>query len=140
MWGVPINHEYFENTNRAQWLWYFYNSLKDNEDEFINSRNMIEYHAGFLAPELVQKIRNSREENKDNVIGTKDEKAFGDSIKQIFGRDPGIAPKQSGGNIKGEVHHIDNVLDRIAEYEKTQQELEHTPAYNYKHWSDFDLE
>jgi len=99
MWGVPIDHEYFKTTNTAQWLWYFYNSNKDRDEHFTSSRTLLEYHAGFLEPELVNKVRNSREESDrpESVIGTTDDKAFGESIGRLFGRNiDGTVPEDSG--------------------------------------------
>jgi len=139
MWGVPIDHEYFKSTNSAQWLWYYYNSIKDRDNDFTNSRTLLEYHAGFLEPELVNKVRASREEESkkksSGVIGTTDDKAFSDSVGRLFGRNiDGTIPENTGN-----VHKL-NFADRMAEYEKEQQEKRRRPKYNYTHWTDLELE
>jgi hypothetical protein len=139
MWGVPIDHEYFKNTNLVQWMWYFYNDLKDQEENHIRNRNMVEYHASFIEPEMVSKIMEQRESSKDNIIGTTDDEAFNKSVGQIFGRDPNLAPVKD--QQQGEVHNVDDMLDRIKAYDEEQAELrKHSLPYNYNHWSDFDLE
>lgn len=140
MWGVPADHEMFNRVNSAQWLWYFYNYAKDQEEQLIVQRDMLEYHAGFLAPDMVDHVRKAREEEEnkrpEGVIGTTDDQAFAQSIGSIFGRDPGF-----GDAPIGEVHDVSaNIVDRMAEHEMLQAELMKTPKYNYKHWIDFDLE
>lgn len=139
MWGVPIDHEYFDNTNLVQWMWYFYNDLKDKEEEYIDNRNFVEYHASFIEPEMVSRIIEHREINKDNVIGTTDDAAFSESVGRIFGRDPKLAPSEGGS--KQELHQVDDMLERIKAYEKEQAFLKNSNLpYNYKHWLDFGLE
>jgi hypothetical protein len=139
MWGVPIDHKYFDNTNIVQWMWYFYNDLKDQEDEYVRSRNLLEYHASFTEPEMVGKIIEQRESNRDNVIGTTDEKAFSESVGRIFGRDLKLNPAKDQPD--GELHHVDDMLERIDAYEKEQAALKNSNLpYNYNYWSEFDLE
>jgi hypothetical protein len=118
-------------------MWYYYNDIKDQEEDYIKERNLTEYLASFIEPEMVSKIVEQREKNKENVIGTTDDEAFSKSIGQIFGRDPKLSPEAKGD---GEVHKVSNLLERIETYEKEQAALrkENMP-YNYKHWSDFDL-
>jgi hypothetical protein len=138
MWGVPIDHDYFKNTNLVQWMWYYYNEQKDREEEYINSRNLVEYHASFIEPEMVSKIIEQRDKNEDNVIGTTDDKAFNESVGRMFGRDPNLAPVDQS---QGELHQVDNMLEKIDAYEKEQAALKNTNLpYNYNHWSEFDLE
>jgi len=138
MWGVPIDHEYFHNTNIVQWMWYYYNDIKDQEEDYIKERNLTEYLASFIEPEMVSKIVEQRERSKESVIGTTDDEAFSKSIGQIFGRDPKLTPETKSD---GEVHKVSNLLERIEAYEKEQAALrKDNVPYNYKHWSDFDLE
>lgn len=138
MWGVPIDHEYFRGTNVVQWLWYYYNDIKDQEENYIKNRNLVEYHASFTNPEVVNKIIEQRERQKKNIIGTTDDAAFSKSVGQIFGRDPKLTPEKQSDN---EVHEVSDLLDRIDAYEREQslREKENVP-YNYKHWSEFNLE
>jgi hypothetical protein len=139
MWGVPIDHEYFDNTNIVQWMWYYYNDLKDQEEGYVRNRNLVEYHASFIEPEMVNKIMEQREKNTDNVIGTTDDKAFSESIGRMFGRDPNLAPVNE--QPQGELHQVDDMLERIDAYEKEQATLRNSNLpYNYNHWSEFDLE
>jgi hypothetical protein len=143
MWGVPIDHEYFKTTNNAQWLWYFYNSIEDKKESFLNSRSLLEYHVGFLEPALVNKIRNERDNaqnTKEGVIGTTNEAAFAASVGSMFGSDLNIPFKDKKELSEEEVHHFTDVADRIKEYEEKQAELKtNTVPYNYKHWTEFDL-
>ena len=139
MWKVPADHEIFGRINSTQWLWYFHNYERDKEEHVLLNRDFIEYHAGFLAPEMVEHVRKNRTEDgpREGVIGTTDEQAFADSVGSIFGRDPGFA----GPTEAGELNDVSaNVVDRMAEYEQLQAEARNTPKYNYRHWADFDLE
>lgn len=140
MWGVPADHEMFKRINSTQWLWYFHNYVKDQDEQLLVSRDLIEYHAGFMAPEMVEHVRKQRNDaegaGKEGVIGTNDDQAFANTISSIFGRDPGFASTPGG-----EVHDVSaNIVDRMAEHERLQAELLKAPKYNYKHWADFDLE
>lgn len=137
MWGVPINHEYFRNTNTVQWLWYYYNDMKDQEEDYIKNRNLVEYHASFIEPDMVNKIIEQRDKKDENVIGTTDDEAFNRSVGQIFGRDLNLPSQQSDG----EVHEVSDLLERVDAYDKERAALKkETLPYNFKYWSEFDLE
>lgn len=139
MWGVPIDHEYFSKTNIAQWLWYYYNYLKDQEDNFTRDRSLLEYHVSFLEPELVNKIvkdRNIDGESDEPVIGTTDDAAFNVSIGRLFGRNPNLGESKE----TYEIHEVSDMLDRISEYEQTVEAQKDAPLYNYRYWAEFDLE
>jgi uncharacterized radical SAM superfamily protein len=77
MWGVPVDHAVFSDVSDAQWLWYFFNYMKDSDEHFEMTRGFIEYHAGFIEPEVVRRVRESRENTvkddnfEDNVRQTK---------------------------------------------------------------------
>lgn len=141
MWGVPINHEYFNNTNSVQWMWYYYNYMKDHDDLYTRQRSMLEYHASFTEPERVSKvIENRGKDTNAEVIGTTDDAEFNDSIKEIFGRDAGLAPAPKNVEGAGEVHHIRDAVENMVAYEERKAALANMPAYNYLHWVDFNLE
>lgn len=138
---MPINHEYFENTNIVQWLWYHYQDLKDQEEAYLNQRDLIEYQVGFLEPELVKKVINQRQSIdkrvQGNIIGTKDDAAFNESVKRMFGGSLNVPVNNTAGT---EIE-VDGLLDRIAEYEREQTVKAQTETpYNYKYWTTLDLE
>lgn len=81
-WGVKVDDEMFSEISNAQWLWYFYNYVKDGEEKFEQNRDFIEYHASFIEPQAVKKIRESRA----NAVKVSNED-FIKGIKNIFGRD-----------------------------------------------------
>lgn len=140
MWGVPADHEMFLNINNTQWMWYFHNYIQDQDERMTIQRDMIEYHAGFLAPEMVEHVRNTRNESEavptEGIIGTTDDQAFADSINAMFGRDPGF-----GDAAAGEINDVSgNIADRMAEYASLEAERKKTSVYNYQYWANFDLE
>lgn len=113
--------------------------MKDQEEEYTLNRNLIEYHASFIDPEMVSKIIEQRESNKNNVIGTTDDEEFSKSVGKIFGRDPKLGPRKDTGS--NDVHEVSDILDRIEAYEKEQaSKNRNILPYNYSHWSEFDLE
>lgn len=139
MWGVPTDHDMFRRINYAQWLWYLYSFVNDQDEEFTANRDLLEYHAGFMAPEAVDHVRKLREEEKperEGIIGTADDTAFSESIGRMFGRSVGLGEAEGS-----EMHDVSgDIADRMADYEKQQQENKYRPRFNYQHWLDFDLE
>ena len=138
---MPVDHEYFDNTNAVQWMWYNYQDIKDQEDHIVDVRDMIEYHASFIEPEIVSKVIESRGNpgvaDRDVVAGTTSDSEFNESVRRMFGRDPGITENDESA----ETHNIDGVLDRITKYQEEQAAIKQTSTpYNYKYWSDVDLE
>jgi hypothetical protein len=93
MWNVPVDHEMFDRISSPQWLWYYFNHAKDQEDQFERTREFVEYHASFIEPQAVQKLRESR--NKDLVVSDKD---FAESVKDMFGRDVKFQGADQGGD------------------------------------------
>jgi uncharacterized radical SAM superfamily protein len=87
MWGVPVDHAVFEEVSEAQWLWYFFNYMKDVNEQFETTRSFVEYHAGFIEPEAVRRVRESRET-------TVTDDHFEDNVKSLFGREL-KSPEQS---------------------------------------------
>lgn len=82
---MPVDSPIFDEVSDPQWLWYFHNFVKDNEDRFDFQRNLIEYHAGFLAPDAVMRVR-KRREGKDKPIVVSNEQ-FNKNLSDMFGRD-----------------------------------------------------
>ena len=127
-WGVPVNHSVFDETTNAQWLWYYHNFTQDREERFEFNRDMVEYHASFIEPEAVRKIRNAREQSV-----TISEDQFMSGLEQIFGRKMGNAerPKEQ----KMQKADIKKILN---EYKSAQKEEFQTT--NYKDWLNVNLE
>lgn len=135
MWGVPVDHEYFKETTTVQWMWYLHSFMRDQNEKFTVQRNLLEYHAAFLEPEIVNKVRKIRESSEQ---GTTD-KEFADTVKSLFGRDlnlPGIKQDES----KMELTEVGNLLDKINTYDGEQKAMETKTKFNFQHWADVDLE
>lgn len=92
MWGVPADHKMFSDINNAQWMWYYNHMLEDSKEKFESRRDMVEYHASFIEPEAVQKIRKARE----NAVEVTHED-FTAGIEQTFGRKIGISREKRKG-------------------------------------------
>lgn len=126
---MPADHSIFERLNDAQWLWYYHNLRKDREEEFYQRRDLVEYHASFIEPEAVRKIRESRE--KAVEVSDQD---FSTGLKRMFGRDFNVEKRASG--------KIESVDPRQAMTEHKIQKVSNKPVEttSYKHWLSSDLE
>jgi len=123
----------FKDINQAQWLWYFYNFQKDDNEEYEYHRNFVEYLASFSEPAVVKKIRAQRD--SEVVVESND---FGDVVKNIFGRAlPGEMPQ----NKDATKHNINlnEILERVDNI-KFNNKMAKDTSLNYKHWADFDME
>jgi hypothetical protein len=129
---VPADHEYFKSTNTAQWYWYLYQIVEDQEEEFRSKRNMVEYQVSFSEPELVKRIRKQREEAESNV---KQDKQFADTLKNLFGRGSSFENKPNFS----ETHEVTDILKRIDEFD-SHKPVQPKTAYNYAEWLNFKLE
>jgi len=137
MWGVPTDHEIFEELNTAQWLWYYHSFVKDDEEKFESNRDFVEYLASFIEPKAVQKIKSMREKGKG--IGVSDEN-FTKGLEQMFGRkldveaakanDPTNATRQVASNVD-----VVEVIKNLSYLQKPKD-----PSLNYRHWATIDLE
>jgi hypothetical protein len=141
---VPVDHKIFEELNSAQWLWYYHNFAKDEEEKFESNRDFIEYLAGFIEPQAVQKIRELR--NRNSGTGGKtvsvDDNSFTKGIEQIFGRKLKVEPNQIGAtNSENNAQKVDSGLD-VTEIIKNMPYLQKPkdPSLNYRHWAYLDLE
>ena len=135
MWHVPVDHENFRNISSAQWMWYFYNFTKDNEQETEINRDLLEYHAWFMEPERVNTIQEHRETSKRNEQSSG---SFEDSVEDLFGRK---ITKGVSASSDMRVEDVSSILDRVntIEQDRLTRSKEIIP-YNYKKWTDFDLE
>lgn len=135
MWGVPADHEIFMNVNTAQWMWYFYNFMEDHKESFETKRDLVEYHASFIEPEAVRKIRESREES---VEVSHDD--FTAGIEYFFGRKIPISKDRKKGT---EAQSIDpNAAVRMSDVYKKNEMAKKTTQQdvNYNDWLNLDLE
>ena len=129
MWNVPVDHEMFKEITNAQWLWYYHNFLQDRQEQFEHNRDMVEYHASFIEPESVRKIRTSREQA---VEITEDQFMLG--IEKIFGR------KMNSGTERPKDQKLmkADVKKALSEY-KNAQKVEEVST-SYKDWLNINLE
>jgi len=127
---VPANHQVFEELNSAQWMWYLHNFLKDQEEDYTNTRDFVEYHASFLEPQSVHKIRESRKKAVELNDGE-----FAQNIKGIFGRSLPNVKKPGIENTESHSVNMGDIMKNIeASRNKTKDE-----NFNYKHWTQFKL-
>lgn len=129
IWHVPVDHEIFNNINSAQWLWYYHNFIEDNKEKFELDRDMIEYHASFIEPEAVKKIRTSREQS----IAIPEEE-FISNIERMFGRPLHTVDKPQDNNIQKA--DLSKILSEYKNIKNTDTEK----ILNYKDWLNIDLE
>ena len=129
---MPADHESFRSINTAQWYWYLYNVIEDQDEEFKSKRNLIEYQVSFSEPEMINKIRKQREDAENT---TKKDNQFASTLKNLFGRDTTFAGKPNFS----ETHEVDDILKRIDEFD-AQKKIQAKTAYNYVDWLDFKLE
>ena len=135
MWGVPVNHEMFSEINSTQWMWYFYNFMEDRDSEFTDRRDLIEYHASFIEPEAVGKVREARDSSVDVPH---DE--FVDGIEHFFGRKIGISQEKRKG---GATVSVDpkQAIKESNEFKKEQDNSNAQAAkLDYAHGLKIDLE
>jgi len=130
---VPVDHEYFEQINNAQWYWYLYNITKDQEEEIQERQNLLEYHASFIAPEAVGSVIKKR---KSGDVNDKRDSNFSNTLKNLFGKDIKFKGPSSNFN---DLHEVPNILDKITAYEAATKSITSKSMYNFKEWLDFDL-
>ncbi len=124
MWGVPVDHEMFNDITSSQWLWYYNNVVEDNKESFEHHRDMVEYLASFMEPEAVRKIKESRE----NAVLVPEEE-FVKGIESIFGRKINLPSEKRGSSVKST-----NPESAIKNFKNPIKNI------NAKYWVDFDLE
>jgi len=106
IWGVPVDSDVFQQINAAQWLWYYHNYTKDIEEEFERRRNLVEYHASFIEPDAVRKVREMREKAIEI-----DDDDFSTILKERFGRD--ILSVQKPEDIKKHEINPQELMSRV---------------------------
>lgn len=131
-WRVPVDHKIFDNINDAQWLWYCYNILEDEKQEFELYRDMVEYHASFIEPEAVRNIKESREKAVELT-----DSEFASGLKHFFGRSLNIGKRKSN-----KIESV-NPVRAMAEYKRGKANGDAVSAnkhVDYKHWLSYNLE
>lgn len=123
---MPADHQIFTDLNQGQWLWYFHNFQKDQEDEFTLKRDLVEYHASFIEPQAVQKIRDGRKKTIEV-----DDKSFAQNVQTIFGRP---LPGTSNPSTKKEEFSVNwgDIVNSVQEYRDKQNNPDSNN--NYKYW------
>jgi len=135
MWHVPVDHKWFDKINQAQWLWYHYNFSKDITDELELSKGMLEYHAWFANPEMVNAVQGNYgdEDEQDDSDG-----AFERGVEGMFGR-----KIEQGHTVNSsmEIQDVGKILDGINFIDEDRRTVEREIVpYNYSKWTNFDLE
>ena len=131
MWGVPVDHEVFKEINSSQWLWYYHNFIQDREERFEFNRDMVEYHASFIEPEAVRKIRNAREQTVEVP-----DAQFMSGLEKMFGR----SLTNKGDRPKEQKLHKTDIQTILNNYRSAQVEEKQPKGSNYKDWLNLNLE
>ena len=106
--------------------------MEDRDEEFERRRDLVEYHASFIEPEAVKKIREARSKALEIP---EDEFALG--LERRFGH-VFNAPRKPSGTIES----VDPT-EAISKYKSSKKFVEKEidrKGLNYKHWLDSDLE
>lgn len=120
----------FSQINSVQWLWYFHNFNKDEEEDFTRKRDMTEYHLSFVAPDVVQKVRKDREQSSPDEEG-----AFLKGVEKLFGRSIKIGDSEAiEGDLNIDLDNIDRLMRNLEYSSKIDKNR------NYRHWVELDLE
>ncbi len=125
----------FEELNTAQWLWYFHNFMKDREEEYIQRRDMVEYHASFIEPEAVRKIRETREK----AVEVSDDQ-FAAGLEKFFGRSLTTKRKKDGKLESVDPSTAITNYEAIKAFGSAQPGVIDVKGRDYKHWLNSDLE
>lgn len=130
---MPSDHEMFNGLKTAQWLWYYYNLIEDDEKAYTGQRDLVEYHASFIEPEAVRKIREAREES---VEVPHDEFVAG--IEYFFGKKINLSRNKRKG---AEMHTVvsPGVGARSYKQQKERAKKERKPI-DYESWLNMSLE
>ena len=78
---MPVDTEYLNEFNSAQATWYQTQIHLDDKDQFEMLRDVVEHHAWFMNPDLVNQVR----DNRKNTYDTPDED-FDTILGERFGR------------------------------------------------------
>ena len=85
----------FDDINQAQWLWYFHNTIEDDNDTSNMFRDFVEYNASFIEPGIVKGIVDKRAavqdgESGDDSVASNTDEEFAENIKDLFGKEINI--------------------------------------------------
>lgn len=116
-------------------MWYFYQYMEDQDEQFNTGRDLVEYNASFIEPEAVRKIREAR----DNSVNVPDED-FVAGIEHVFGRKINLPDdKKSTGEVIG--IDVETAMRKAERYSKTQNSnKKKANTIDYTHWLGIDLE
>ena len=111
--------------------------MLDKEEEFEDTRNIVEYHASFIEPEAVRKIR----EGRDNSVEVPHEE-FVAGIEEMFGRKIDLSTsKENRGKLESVSIDPKEAIRKAEEFKKKQK---HSAPVNmpkdYRHWLNMELE
>jgi hypothetical protein len=120
--GVSVTDKIFDNMSTIQLLWYSNNISKDEIEMFEMVRDMAEYMMAFVNPEVVNKVKESRngENVKESTLDAEQTlKDIMSDNKDIFG-DLGISnkSKQTNNNkeLRRDVDFESKLFDLTKEY------------------------
>jgi hypothetical protein len=123
------------NINTAQWMWYFYNFMEDRKESFETRRDLVEYHASFIEPEAVRKIRESREESVEVP-----HEEFTAGIEYFFGRSIPITQDKKK-NVESHSINPEDAVRMADMYKRTENMKKNIKKpKDYKYWFNMDLE
>lgn len=88
MLKIPVDDEFFNRTNDAQFVWYSVQAEQDEIEKYELLRDVAEHNAMFWNSEAVEQIREARR----NTFGAPD-KEFDDTLVELFGR--GLSDEES---------------------------------------------
>lgn len=115
-------------------MWYYHQCMEDQNSDFNDYRDLIEYQVSFFEPKMVQDIikeRKAKETQKTN-------QEFAKQVKDTFGR-----TIEFGGKIESGMKDMNDVMKAIQFAEvmdSVQRKTKDPTLYNFRHWLDFNLE
>lgn len=123
----------FNDMSPAQWMWYYYNSAEDENEKFELNRDLVEYHASFIEPEAVKKIREAREQK---IELSNDQ--FNAGLERVFGR--GINPSSQGSSDEVQTVDVASAISNYKNLVRSQKNAIDRKGLDYKHWLNSNLE
>lgn len=125
---MPVDSDFFNNANNAQLLWYYYNIMQDEKEQFERDRDMTEYLASFISPSAVKDVLDRRE-MKENFS----EDAFNDVLEELFGKRLEEIVPQDNGFTQDNLDFLDNIPTTTNANPPQRHK-------NFKHWMKTNLE
>lgn len=121
IWGVPADDECFTKISPAQWKWYYYNHLEDNNIEVERERDLIEYQVSFFEPKAIREIVSERQ------------------AKQAQETNIPIEPKEGQISSGLDLKNLGNILDLSDRITRSQRHEKDATIYNFDHWLNINL-